>query len=645
MKWIRKVTQIQKNISAQTAMIRGSGRIITLVLAIIVFIALNVLAQTRLGQLRLDLTEDGLYTLSEGTGQILKSIEEPITLTFYYSERLGSEVPSYGIYAKRVRDLLSEFESLSGDKLILSEVNPEPFSDSEDAAVGAGLQGVPLDQTGEKVYFGLTAVNALDGTDTISFFAPEREAFLEYDLAKIIDRLSQKKQPVVGIMTSLPIAGQQPNPLAGPGQPPASPWLIQQQLSESYIVEAIAPTAQEIPENIDLLIVLHPQNLSQATLFAIDQYVLSGGHTQIFVDPHSEMQAGQPGMPTSSNLDPLFKAWGVAFDATKVIGDLKNAVRVRANAGSALGAVEYVAWQNLTQENIAQDQVITDNLDQIMLASTGALSQIEGSSLKWTPLLQSTAYAAPFAAEKVSISPDPEAILKDFKPTGQSYDYAVLLRGKTQTAFAEGVPEGGSAPETILTESQTDVNLVIFADTDFLADRFWAQTSNFFGQQMIIPTANNGDLFLNSVDVMAGSGALISLRSRGVSARPFTFVEEMRREAEGKFRAQEQALSQELQQAEEKLAQLQGQNSPDGRNISAVLSPEQQQTIDQFKAQALQIRKQLRGVQLALRQDIEALEAIVRFVNIALIPLLLTLFGIIKAIMVWRRRGQKIQTA
>ena len=625
--------------------LRGNGRFLIFILAAILFIVINIFAQSRLANWRLDLTEDGLYTLSDGTKQILEGIEEPITLTFYYSERLGQEVPSYGLYAKRVQDLLAEFVTLADSNLVLDIVKPEPFSDAEDAAVAAGLQGVPLDQSGEKVYFGLTAVNAIDGNDTISFFAPEREAFLEYDLAKIIDRLSQSKQPIIGLITSLPLEGQATPPMMGAGRPPASPWLIYQQLSESYQVQKIEPDATEIPEDVSLLMVIHPQGLSEGLRYAIDQYVLAGGHTQIYVDPHAEMQGGQPGMPSASNLPDLFKAWGVAYNPDQIIGDLATAVRVRASADSALGAVQYLAWQNLANGNIVQDQVITDNLDTVMVASTGSFTLTEQSGLTWFPLLQSTALSAPIDATKVRQTPDPEGLLTDFKPTGETYVYAARLSGKAKSAFPAGKPENVTHRAAHLSEAGNEVNLVIYADSDFLADRFWAQTSNFFGQQMVIPTADNSDLFLNSVDVMAGSGALISLRSRGVSARPFSFVDEMRREAESKFRAQEQALSRELQQAEDRLAQLQGQQTPEGQELSAVITPEQQQAIDQFKAQALQIRKELRNVQLALRQDIEALEGIVRFINIALIPILLTIFGLIKAIMVWRRRGQKIQTA
>ncbi len=348
-----------------------------------IVIGINMFADARLANLRVDLTRSHIYTLSPGTRQILASLKEPVTLRLFYSRRLGATVSVYGTYADHVREMLGEYAAASGGKIRLEFYDPEPFSDTEDRALAYGLQGVPLDQGGVQVYFGLAGNNLEDDERTIAFFQPERERFLEYDLTKLIYDLSNPKRPVVGVMSSLPLDGDprammaamRGQPAAG-GQPYASTMLLRQ----TNQVKTVPTDAQVIDPDIQVLLVAEAQNLSDATLYAIDQFVMRGGRLMAMVDPWSEAMAATPsptGMPptdTGANLKKLFDAWGIVFDPNKVVGDLTGAWRVRASPDERVQAVNYVAWFNI-RDGINHDDPATADLQQVTVASAGALGK------------------------------------------------------------------------------------------------------------------------------------------------------------------------------------------------------------------------------------------------------------------------------
>ncbi|MFN6998701.1 MAG: GldG family protein, partial [Elioraea tepidiphila] len=303
-----------------------------LLAALILVIGVNVLAETFLARYRIDLTEQRLYTLSDGTKSVLRAIPEPITIRLYYSSRLGRDIPVYAAYATRVRELLHEYAALANGQIRLEFYEPEPFSEVEDRALAYGLQGVPVDQSGEQVFFGLAATNLLDEERIIPFFQPERERFLEYDLTRLVFELSNPRRPKVGVMTGLPMNGE----MRGPMGRPTPPWVVMTQMRQFLSVQDVALDAAEIPADIDVLMVAHPQNLGAQTQYAIDQFVMRGGKLMLVLDPHSEAQAARPGpggMPnrdTASDLPRLLEAWGIAYDKDKVAGDLRGAMRVRA---------------------------------------------------------------------------------------------------------------------------------------------------------------------------------------------------------------------------------------------------------------------------------------------------------------------------
>ena len=619
-------------------------------------IGINLLADRLLARARLDLTEQRLYTLSEGTRQVLAGLKDPVTLRLFYSRRLGAAIPLYGAYADRVREMLQEYAALSDGKLRLELYDPEPFSELEDRAMALGLQGVPVDQSGEQVYFGLSGSNLVDDERAIPFLQPDRERFLEYDLTRLVYDLSNPARPVVGVMTPLPLNGD-PRAMMLRDPQLGRPQVVMTQLRQFFAVKDVPLDAQAIEPDIQVLVVAHPQHLSDATQYAIDQFVMRGGKLFLMVDPHSESQAsrpgptGQPPADTASSLDRLLNTWGVEAPSDKVVLDLRGAWRVRANPGDRVQAVDYLAWYNLQGDSLNRDDVALAQLDLVTVASAGELRKRQGAAIEFTPLLTSSPESEVVDAEKVRQQPNPVRLLADFRSGGERHVIAARLRGELASAFPDGPPappQGQDRPKDLpafLPRSAGPANIVVVNDTDILEDRFWVRVQDFFGQPMATPFSGNGPLVGNLVDTLAGSDALISLRSRGESLRPFTLVEDIRRNADAEYRQTEQQLTKKLEETERRLRELR-QGSPAGPGAApgaergqSVITPEQRAEIDQAREEIIATRRQLRAVQLDLRRDIEGLETLLRVVNIALVPALLTLFAIGLAVVRARRRA------
>jgi ABC-type uncharacterized transport system involved in gliding motility auxiliary subunit len=619
--------------------------------AAVLAVGVNLLADRALPRLRLDLTQQRLYTLSEGTRQVLAGLTDPITLRLFYSRRLGAEIPLYGAYADRVREMLAEYVARSGDKIRLEVLDPEPFSELEDRALAYGLQGVPVDQSGEQVYFGLAASNLMDDERSIAFFQPDRERFLEYDLTRLVWELSNPRRPVLGVMSPLPLNGDpRAMMLRQPGL--AQPAVVMTQLRQFFTVKDVPLDAQVIEPDVQVLLVAHPQGLSETTNYAIDQFVMRGGKLFLLLDPHSESQAsrpalgGQPQRDTASSLDRLLNAWGVEAPSDKVVLDLRGAWRVRANPQDRVQAVDYVAWYNLQGDSLNRAEVALAGLEQVTVASAGELRQRAGSGVEFIPLLTSSPQSMEVDAARVRQEPNPVRLLADFEADGQRRVLAARLRGELASAFPEGPPapvEGQERPAEFpahRARSEGPANLVVANDTDILEDRFWVRIQDFFGQQVATPFSGNGSLVVNLVDALSGSDALISLRSRGESLRPFALVEDIRRNADAQYRQTERQLQQRLEETEKRLRELrQGTPTATSGGAQTVITPEQRAEIDQAREEILRTRRELRSVQLELRRDIEGLEAILRIVNIVLVPALVTLFAIGLALVRARRRA------
>ncbi len=621
-------------------------------------VGVNMLADRVAPRARVDLTAQDLYTLAGGTEQVLAGLKDPITLRLFYSRRLGAAVPSYGAYADRVREMLAEYAALSNGKLRLEVLDPEPFSDTEDRALAYGLQGVPVDQSGEQVYFGLAAVNMVDDERTIPFFQPERERFLEYDLTRLVHELSNPRRPVVGVMSSLPLNGDPRAMMMRQSSQFGQPAAVMTQIRQFFTVKDVGLDAQAIDSDVQVLLVAHPQGLSESAQYAIDQFAMRGGRLVLLLDPHSESQAigpspgGQPpgAAGTASSLDRLLNAWGVEAPSDKVVLDLRGAWRVRANPGDRVQAVDYPAWFNLQNDSLNRGEVALAQLEQVTLASAGEVRKRHGAPVEFVPLLTTSPQSMTVDADRVRQQPNPARLLSEFAGDGQRRVVAARVRGQLASAFPDGPPappEGQTRPEGFpehRARSEGPANVVVANDTDLLEDRFWVRVQDFFGQQVTTPFSGNGSLVVNLLDTLSGSDALISLRSRGESARPFEMVEEIRRDADAKYRQTERALQQRLERMEARLRELRGGATPAsaaaGERAQAVITPEQRAEIDKAREEIQRTRGELRGVQLDLRRDIERLEGVLRFANIALVPLLLVAFAIGLAVLRARRRAR-----
>ena len=608
-------------------LLTGSALAVLAVLLVAVILISNVLFRGA----RVDLTQGHLYTLSQGTKNILSSIDEPIHLYFFYSDKGSQDLPQLRTYATRVRELLEEMAGRSKGKIQLEVIDPLPFSEDEDRATSYGLQAVPTGQQNDKIFLGLAGTNSTNGKSVIPFLQPNKEAFLEYDIAKLINDLTQTKKPVVGLISGLPITtGFDPQT-----RQMRDPWAIDQQLSQSFDVRQLnAGSIKSIDKDIGVLIIIHPKNLGDDTLYAIDQFVMRGGHLVAFVDPNAETdEAGaDPNNPQaammadkSSDMPKLFKAWGIQYDPHQIVLDRGHAVQVSVTPGGP--PVRDVAILGFTKRDLNADDVTTANLDSINVSSAGFFQLAKDSKNKLVPLIQTGTDAMTVPSERVKFMQDPSQLLNGFAPTQINYVIVGRLEGKFATAFPDRKDEGH------LAEAKDDGEIILAADTDMLTDRLWVNVQPFFGQKLMNAFANNGDFFINAVDNLTGSSDLISIRGRAISQRPFTRVDDMKRAAEDKFRGAEQELQKQLSDTERKLTELQSGKS---KGNEMIMSPEQQTELQSFMQKKVEIRKQLRQVQLGLDENIDALGARLKLINIGLVPLLITIAALGFAF--WKRR-------
>jgi ABC-type uncharacterized transport system involved in gliding motility auxiliary subunit len=606
----------------------------------IMLVSVNVIA-ARFATARIDFTADHLYTLSPGTLRTLARIDEPITLRFYYSHRLGDALPAYGVYAEQVRETLEQYVAAAHGKLRLRIYDPPPFSALEDRALAAGLQAVPLDQQGDQVYFGLAGTNSTDDRQVIPFFSLARRRFLEYDLTRLIHNLAVPHKTVVGLMSTLPLAGNVAAMMQGR---PSQPMAVLTELRQLYKIKPLSTTLTAIPADVNVLMLAQPPKLSPQTLRAIDRFVLKGGTALVFADPYSELQAASHNPmappPTSpiGNLAPLFKSWGIAVPANVIAGDRRDAQLVSSPAfDHGEQPQRYVAWLDLHAANLNRNDMITADLNHIRMASAGIITPLKGRTTHVEPLITTSRDAETIPVAKIAGMPDIAGLLADFKPTGKRYMLAVHITGKAKTAFPGGAPAGKPTANKAKSAASAlrPINVVVVADSDILDDHLWAQTEDFFGHQVVVPTADNGDFVADAIEVLAGGRDLIGLRSRGSAARPFVVVDRIRRAAQARYSAEEHVLEQKLKATESRIATLTGGGGP------AALSPQQARAIAQFRVALIATRRQLRAVQAALRDSIERLQTHLEFFDIALVPILVALVAVILGILRMRRRGRR----
>ena len=627
-----------------TKLLTGTG----LITALAIFFGINIIANQTLTSIRLDVTEAKLHTLSDGTRNILKSIEEPITLRFYYSAKKFAAIPEFATYGKRVRDLLEAYAAIGAGNIKLHVIDPEAFSEAEDQAVGFGIEAIPLSASGEKGFLGIVGTNSVDDEIPIPLLSPDREGALEYDLTKMIYNLSHPTKRVIGLLSGLPLLSQPQNPATG--QPGREEWGVVKLLREIYEVRSVSSDLTAVDGDIDTLLVIHPKAFPDGALYAIDQFVIHGGRAIVFVDPFAEedrpeRDPSQPmAMPEiSSNLEPIFEKWGISMASDKVATDIDAAVRVSFRSETGPLEVEYLPWLQLQGERLNRDDFITTELNSVNVGSAGSLVALEGADTNFTPLIKTGKNSGHLERDSIIFVRDPTALLENFEPSGESSVVAARISGIVDTAFTGGKPlsaEESRAPadDKFLSTSASPINVIVVADTDVLADRFWLRYENFLGMQMPQAFANNADFLINAIDNLGGNDDLISLRTRAEYSRPFVVVQQIRRDAEAQFRDRERALQAKLQETEKNMQQLQQQRGDGGEYL---ISPEQRNEIELFRTEQLKTRKELRSVQHDLQKNIEQLGSKLKFINIGLIPILISIFAVGIGIVGSRRQLSK----
>ena len=644
--------------------------------AIAIILLLSVLVISFLPSVRVDLTQDRLYSLSDGTRSIVSNLSKPIEFIFFYSDQATEDVPQIRTYATRVQELLEEIVLASEGNLSLRTIDPQPFSEDEDLATGFGIQAVPVTQGGEGIYFGMVVVEeSVDGatpielrvSETMPLIRPDLEEFLEYEFMKLVTRVENPDLPVVGLITNLDVDGGF-NPNFGQ---PTPPWMVMDVIRQLYEIRRVDTTTGVIDEDVDILLIIHPEGLSDQMRYAIDQHVLRNGKAMVFLDPNADsmIQVSQFGTTVpagvGSDIPDLLTAWGIDYDVNQVLTDSDLALRVMMGQGAQ--PIAHLGMLGVQRGGLTLDDIVTSRLESINVSSSGVIAPLEGSGMTFEPLIQSSSNAMPMSAGIVRDMTDPSILYDEFEATGESYTIAARVSGVVSTAFPDGPPPEEESEETTaeeagvdaqdantddaiaeddsvevaanetdaeeeseeavehLTTSNGEISLVVAADTDILSDRMWVQVAQFLGQRIPQPFANNGDFVVNAIDNLSGGADLVSIRSRGRYSRPFTRVLDLQREAGDRLRIEETELLDSLAATEETLAEL--SQDQEGNPILQI-TPEVQQEIDRVNGEILETRRRLRDVRFQLNADIERLGSRLFVANALLIPSLLLLLAL-----------------
>ena len=638
-------------------------------LAIFVGLVISVLVISSLPSVRIDLTEDDLYSLSPGTKNIVSSLQGPLEIMFFYSESATEDNPQIRTYANRVQELLREIVIASNNRLSLSIIDPQPFSEEEDLATQFGIQAVPIAQGAPGIYFGLVVAQPEDrennpqgrAAETLPLIRPELEQFLEYEFMKLITKVNEPNLQVVGLLTELDIDGGF-DPIAGQA---TQQWMIMDIIRQLYAVQRVDNTASEIDEEIDILMIVHPQGLSEQMLYAIDQFVMNGGKTMVFLDPNADSMVSRTqqgnlipaGM--SSELPGLLEAWGIEFSGGKVLTD--NELALRVSMGQGQRPIAHLGMLGVQKNFLTQSDIVTSRLETINMSSPGVIRKAEGASTRFEPLMISSNDSMLMDVGLFEDVTDPSILFDEFVSEGISHTISARISGVIETAFPDGRPVTEvTAPdeETAAAEeesigvaevekepasehlgiSNSEVNILVFADTDMLSDRMWVQVGQFMGQRIPRPFSNNGDMVINALDNLSGGADLSSIRGRGTYSRPFTRVIQLQRQADDRLRVEEAELLDRLAEAEDALAEL---NQDENGELIGQVTPEIQAEVDRFNEQMLETRRSLRDVQYQLTEDIEQLGANLKLINTALIPVLLSLLALLLTYL----RAQRRKTA
>ncbi|OQX28360.1 MAG: hypothetical protein BWK80_00510 [Desulfobacteraceae bacterium IS3] len=610
-----------------------------LVLVLFILVLVNLIFSRV--NLRWDSTQDKLYSLSEGTEKILSDLKQDVTIKVFYTKDNVNTPAPIKIYSQRVLDFLREYENYSKGKVTLEIYNTRSDSDEEDWAAKYGIQGIQL-PTGEKIYLGLVAV-AADQEETIPMMDPSREEHLEYDMTRIISRVQSAEKRKIGIISGLPVFGQPPMAFNIQQQTQGSePWMFVTELKKTYDVEEIAATVENIDENIDLLMIVYPKNLSETLQYAVDQYVLKGGKTMVFADPFCVSDSSQDPSKAAS-LDKLFTAWGVKMETGKMLVDFDNPTRVRNQQNQI---EDSPLWVSMGEDAFNTKDITTAKLEGMLFPVIGVIEQIPESKFEYESLLKSSSNSS--LADTMQIRFGSDMLRRNFKSDNHKYDLAVRIQGTFKTAFPEGKPkdkppeqdkaekdkkEEPEKPAAHIAEGVKKSVIIIVADADFLFDGYYMSRQSFLGIDMSRMFNDNLNFVLNTAEMFTGTEELISIRSRGKFERPFTKVAELEKKAQAKWLSREQELVGKAEETNRKLREFDQKKDKSQR---FVMSEEQEAEIQRFQEEKRRVSKELKEVRRNLRADIEALGTRIKIFNIFMMPLLVSIAGI--AYGIYRRK-------
>ena len=589
-------------------------------MAVTMFIAVNIISEKIFSNQHIDLTNNNIYTISEGTRITLKSLDEQIRIKLYYSEEQANGYPNMQAYAVRVKNLLKQYAKIAGEKIELEFVNTRPYTKEEDFALSYGLRPMQIDADGTKLFFGIVVSNSVDDNKVITFLSPNRAAFLEYDITNMVYNLSRNERPVVGVMSWLPMRFGMVK-----GSQPPKQWAILEQMEKFFEVKYLDNSkTQHIDDDVEILMVVHPAGVGNQQQYAIDQFVMRGGKLLVFVD--SFIESPNPTTP-SSNLSKLFDKWGIKVAESKVVADKANAVRIPSShpESSLLNDVAKLSWLELSAKNINDDNIITNNLSKIRMLSPTHISlnknAKKSNDYEFVPLIITSKNSMLYDNKRFINGELAPSLAYSFAADDKEYILAASYKSSLKSAFPRDIRHASYRKKT-----DSPANIIIVGDTDMLENQIWTSKQQKYGQDIYEITSDNGSLVINILDYLSGSDALISLRSRSQLDEPLKHIMKLKQDAETKFRKEEQRLRRELRSTESRLNKLrQTMNT----NNSMLLDDSRQAEIQSFRDKMLKTRENLRDTRFDLREDINSLVFKLKWLNIGIIPIILILLSLI----------------